>query len=86
MVVVDDSNGELRFLMVRHKDRAWEMPGGGLLPDEAPVDGARREFQEETGHDVELVMEHPVSVPGGLAFFGKHLPQLKAANKFCFSV
>ena len=71
VVVVDYSLKELRFLMVKHRDRAWEMPGGRLLPGEDPVDGARREFLEETGYDVELVRENPVSVPGGLVFFGK---------------
>lgn len=27
----------------------WEFPGGKLEPDETPADGARREWQEETG-------------------------------------
>ena len=28
---------------------SWELPEGGVPPDEAPLDGARRELREETG-------------------------------------
>lgn len=38
------------FLMVRHRDRGWELPGGKFLPGEGPVHCALREFREETGH------------------------------------
>lgn len=31
----------------QHRNR-WEIPGGGILPDEMPLDCARREFYEET--------------------------------------
>lgn len=37
------------FVMVRHKNRSWEMPGGSLLPDETSEDAVKREFHEETG-------------------------------------
>jgi ADP-ribose pyrophosphatase YjhB (NUDIX family) len=33
----------------------WDIPGGFLEEGEAPLDGLRREFQEETGIDVEPV-------------------------------
>lgn len=38
------------FLMVRHRDRGWELPGGKLEGKEGPVHCALREFKEETGH------------------------------------
>jgi 8-oxo-dGTP pyrophosphatase MutT (NUDIX family) len=30
---------------------SWEIPEGGVPPDEAPLDGIRRELREETGVD-----------------------------------
>lgn len=38
------------FLMVRHRERGWELPGGKVEPGEGPVHCALREFREETGH------------------------------------
>ena len=38
------------FLMVRHRERGWELPGGKIEPGEGPVHCALREFREETGH------------------------------------
>jgi 8-oxo-dGTP pyrophosphatase MutT (NUDIX family) len=38
------------FLMVEHRERGWELPGGKLEPMEGPVHCALREFREETGH------------------------------------
>lgn len=38
------------FLMVRHRSRGWELPGGKIEANEGPVHGALREFREETGH------------------------------------
>jgi 8-oxo-dGTP pyrophosphatase MutT (NUDIX family) len=38
------------FLMVDHKKRGWELPGGKIEANEGPVHGALREFREETGH------------------------------------
>ena len=46
------------------------MPGGRLLPGESPVQGAMREFLEETGMEVSLIEEHPIEVQGGLVFIG----------------
>ena len=44
-----------RVLLVRqyrHLQRgtAWELPGGGALPDETPLDAAQRELREEGGY------------------------------------
>lgn len=38
------------FLMVDHRERGWELPGGKIEPGEGPVHCALREFREETGH------------------------------------
>jgi len=38
-----------KYLMVRHRDRAWEFPGGRSEGRETPAETARREFAEETG-------------------------------------
>lgn len=41
---------------------AWQLPQGGLRPDETPVDAARRELTEETGldwDDLEVLAELP---------------------------
>jgi predicted NUDIX family NTP pyrophosphohydrolase len=32
---------------------AWSLPKGQFVPPEEPLDAARREFAEETGHEVE---------------------------------
>lgn len=38
-----------RFLLVRHESRGWELPGGHVEAGEGPSEGARREWEEETG-------------------------------------
>jgi len=59
------------FLMVRHKDREWEMPGGRLLADETHEDAAHREFLEETGHSLkEIIGELKINREGGKVFVG----------------
>jgi predicted NUDIX family NTP pyrophosphohydrolase len=53
-------NGALEVLLVHpggpfwaNRDLgAWTIPKGGIVPGEAPLDAARREFQEETGHTI----------------------------------
>ena len=57
-----------RFVMVRHRDRAWEMPGGRVEAGESRVRAAEREFAEETGLGVYLVAQHDIGV--GSVFFG----------------
>jgi 8-oxo-dGTP pyrophosphatase MutT (NUDIX family) len=51
VVVLDDRD---RVLLVgQHRytidELSWEIPEGGVLPSEAPLDGIRRELSEETG-------------------------------------
>ncbi|HLF15978.1 MAG TPA: NUDIX domain-containing protein [Candidatus Thermoplasmatota archaeon] len=57
------------FLMVRHVERGWELPGGKIEPGEGPVHCALREFREETGH----LLGHPrfvtkIHKPNGLCY------------------
>ena len=42
------------LLLKRPYPPVWEMPGGGIDPDESPADAAVRETEEETGLRVEL--------------------------------
>lgn len=49
IVLAFEDEAEDRFLVVRHRARGWELPGGRLRQGEDPVAGARREFLEETG-------------------------------------
>ncbi len=38
-----------KLVMIRLTDGRWELPGGTLEPNEAPMDGLRREVMEEMG-------------------------------------
>lgn len=58
-----------QFLMVRHRRRGWELPGGKMEPGEPATTAAMREFEEETGHqllEVHLVLEQ--ARPNGRCF------------------
>ena len=57
------------FLMVRHARRAWEMPGGKVNPGESAEEASVREFREETGYDISLLMVLDVE-DGGLVYLG----------------
>lgn len=50
VVAVKGNGSDKEFLMVRHRERGWELPGGRLEAKEGPVHCALREFREETGH------------------------------------
>lgn len=51
VVVLDDADQVL--LVGQHRytldDYSWEIPEGGVAPNEDPLDGIRRELREETG-------------------------------------
>jgi len=66
------------FVMVRHRARAWEMPGGRIEQDESPEDAARREFIEETGMVLrDVVGRMPVGRGDGTVIVGI------AGNRVC---
>ena len=43
------SQGELRYLLIRHKKGHWGFPKGHKEGDESDLVAAQREFEEETG-------------------------------------
>jgi len=53
IVVCFEDDTRSRFVMVRHRDRGWELPGGRIEEDEDALAAAQREFAEETGHRLE---------------------------------
>ena len=63
-LVVLDPAGKVLLLRREDHPEAWQLPQGGIEPDETPTEAAWRELAEETGltdgHDVELdkVMDH----------------------------
>jgi len=57
-----------KFVMIRHKMRAWEMPGGTVRDDETLEEAVVREFEEETGMGLECITRK--SLDGGTVFFG----------------
>lgn len=59
-----------KFVMARHRDRAWEMPGGRLKRGENHEQAAVREFFEETGMSLEIIGKIRLSKPGGKVFVG----------------
>lgn len=70
-----------RFMMIKHKKRGWEWPGGKLHPGESPVECARREILEETGYELiypKVIMETGNGEGGrGYVIFAK------LGNKVC---
>ncbi len=69
IVATRPADGQTEFLMVRHKERGWELPGGKVEDTEGPVHAALREFREETGH----LLSEP-----------KFVLKLKKENGTCF--
>jgi 8-oxo-dGTP pyrophosphatase MutT (NUDIX family) len=59
VVVLDDSDrlllvGQHRYTLDAY---SWEIPEGGVAPDEEPLDGIRRELREETGVEASTWVE-----------------------------
>lgn len=70
-IIVATRNGSdgTEFLMVHHRTRGWELPGGKLEDNEGPVHCALREFREETGH----LLSNP-----------KYVMKLQKPNGLCY--
>ena len=59
-----------RFLMVYNPKReGWEMPGGKVEEGEGDIDAAKREFREESGMDVTIVVGK--GTDDGMVFCGE---------------
>ena len=55
-IVIEDD----KILLCREDNGRWDMMGGGLDHDEAPIDGLRREIHEETGLIATHVSPSPI--------------------------
>lgn len=67
-----------RLLLVLHRERGWELPGGGLLAGETWREGLMREVREESGIEAVLLDLPPVildcvafGAPSWLAIVGR---------------
>ena len=56
-----DSEGLVRYLLIRDSYRNWGFPKGHLEGGEPPADAARREVTEETGL-TDLILHGPIRV------------------------
>jgi 8-oxo-dGTP pyrophosphatase MutT (NUDIX family) len=56
-----DSEGQVRYLLIRDSYRNWGFPKGHLEGGEPPADAARREVTEETGL-TDLILHGPIRV------------------------
>jgi len=65
-------------VMVRHRDRKWEMPGGRLRKGENHEQAAVREFFEETGMSLDIIGHIRILKPGGKVFVGTVRGELNA--------
>ena len=54
-VIIHWKNGEPLYLVVKHRNRHWDVPKGHIEPGESEYETARREIKEETCLEVDLV-------------------------------
>ncbi len=59
-----------KILLLQNKDKTYELPGGHIKKDESPMDGACREFYEETGLAVFLV-KTICRLPNRVIYYGR---------------
>jgi 8-oxo-dGTP pyrophosphatase MutT (NUDIX family) len=54
-------SGRLLLISTHVHPGLWELPGGGLEPNESAIQGLKREFLEETGYVIEAVDDKPLA-------------------------
>ena len=82
IVPIDDEDrvalvGQFRYTLDGY---SWEIPEGGVPPDEDPLEGARRELREETGLDAaewrelgRIHLSNSISDEAGIAYLATGL-------------
>ena len=58
------------WVLVKHVNRGWELPGGKLAKGESPRQCIIREVREETGIRAEI-LSGPISIDNGVVFLMK---------------
>ena len=66
-IPLDDFSGTGKWVMVDHKFRGWELPGGHLKEEESYEEAIIREVFEETGLKAH-VKQKPKKIGEGLVF------------------
>jgi ADP-ribose pyrophosphatase YjhB (NUDIX family) len=83
-VVVDDRDRVLLARWNAPSGDMWILPGGGVEFDESPEEGLVREFEEETGYDVEcgtLLDVRTSTIPAAQRFVATERP-MRAVQVF----
>ena len=68
MPPLPDLSGPEKWLMVEHKDRGWELPGGKMNTSEEHDDAILREIYEETGI-LGYIRDEPKKYQNGLVYW-----------------
>ena len=66
-IPLDDFSGDGKWVMVDHKFRGWELPGGRVKDGDSFEEAIIREVFEETGLKA-YVKQKPIEIGSGLLF------------------